>query len=141
MIFQIHALHYTDKLTGSKITQPHFSHFDICTATCYMHDAISKNQKPDRIHQCNILSLVRVQYQWSVLKYQLHVLEDNKLIQRRNSIIEPFPSFAPNTYRSTWTHYADLEPTILCSHSLKLHVYRRSNEYQYYNPWFDLTLA
>jgi hypothetical protein len=34
-------------------------------------------------------------------------------------------------------HYPDSEPTSLCSFSLMLHAYRRSNKYQFYSLWFD----
>ena len=35
------------------------------------------------------------------------------------------------------THYPDSESTSLCSSSLMLHAYRRSNKYQFYSLWFD----
>jgi hypothetical protein len=39
--------------------------------------------------------------------------------------------------RSTRTHYPDSEPTSLCSFSLMLHAYQRSNKYQFYSLWLD----
>ena len=41
------------------------------------------------------------------------------------------------TCRSTRTHYPDSEPTSLCTYSLMLHVWRRSNKYPCYNLWHD----
>ena len=41
------------------------------------------------------------------------------------------------TYRLTWKHYPDSEPTCLCSFSLLLYALRRSNKYQYYCLWCD----
>ena len=43
--------------------------------------------------------------------------------------------------RSTQTHYSDQVPTSLCSLSLVLCAQRRSNKYQFYSLWFDLTWA
>jgi len=39
----------------------------------------------------------------------------------------------------TRTHYPDSEPTSLCSFSLLLRAWWRSNKYQLYSPWFDPT--
>jgi len=37
----------------------------------------------------------------------------------------------------TLTQYPDFEPTSLCSFSLMLRVWRRSNKCQFYSLWFD----
>ena len=41
------------------------------------------------------------------------------------------------TCHSTRTHYSDSETTSLCSFSLMLRSYRRSNKYQFYFLWID----
>ena len=43
------------------------------------------------------------------------------------------------TCRSSRTHYPDFEANNLCSFSIMLPAYWRSNKYQFYSVWFDPT--